>query len=205
MKKKAKKPSAAAIKKVKFAQAVFAGKTQRQAAKVAGYKGKRGSVDAQASKLMADPIVAAEVEVLQEKARTSAVATRDEVLELLTRQLRADPGAMLAKIAQVDQYGNPRLDSSGKALLMDVIELAKARKAGLLEVADGIEIDKDNCVKISFPSKHGAIDRLAKLEGWNAPDKHQHEHKLRPAMEMTDAELIAECKKTVAELGEGGA
>lgn len=194
MKKKAKKPSvkpsAANVKKAKFAQGVFSGKTQRQAAKDAGYKGKPANVDTHASRLMVDPVVAAEVDVLQERGRASAIATRDEVMQLLTAQMRANVDDLLKTMGDEDRP-------------FTRIDLEKARKAGLLGLAESVEIDKDGCIKVSFPGKHGAIDRLAKMLSWFAPEKLLHEHRLRPAAELPDIELMAEYKKTVAKLKEG--
>lgn len=153
------------LKKVKFAQAVFAGSNQRTAARKAGYKG----TDSQASNLMKDAVVQAEIERLRKAHEAGAVATRDEILQLLTEHLRAD----------MDDF----LNAHG------MLDLKKAKKRGKLGLIKKYRLTKEG-LGVELHSVQGAADRLADLLGWKAPQKHQHS--FTPVEQMSMDELRKE-------------
>lgn len=158
-----------------FAREVFAGAGRTAAALAAGYHGTEGSLRVTANKLMRHPDVKAELETLEAQARSKAVATREEALELLTRQLRFSPKALLTPGGQVD--------------------LAAAVQNGVIEMLEGVEVadtEAGQRIRVKFPDRQAAVDRLAKLLGWNKPEQHEikHTNDLRAMLAtMTDEEL----------------
>lgn len=185
------KPSAANLKKVKFAQSVFGGKSQQDAALAAGYRPGKG-LAAVASKLMKDPVVTAELDRLRAKADELAVATRREALKVLSAELRADISDFLTF---------KEVTTEGGVTRFPVFDLEKARGMGRLNLLRGIELDEFGRIKkIKLPDSAAAIDRLAKMLGWNTPEEHHHDHTLRFA-EMTTHEIETFLAKTVAESG----
>lgn len=173
------KDSAAKVKKRKFAQGIFAGATQWEAARAAGYKGSEKTLQECASRLMKDPVVQKELELLNTLGRSKAIATRDEALQILTGHLR---GGL-----------DPFIDENGN------IDIAQAREAGKLHLLESYQKTETTgetvytaSVKVKLHSVQGAVDRLAKLLGWNEPEKHEHTVNVRS---MSDQELQAEAKR----------
>jgi len=163
-------PRKKTIRKVKFAQAVFAGKTQAQAARAAGCAPGAG-LEAQASRLMHDPEVVAEIDRLRKEHEAKAVATRQEILETLTRHLRGD----------LSQF----VDAKGR------VSLQKALRAKQFAQLESLNITVDG-IKLKLHSVQGAAERLARLLGLNAPEKI---NLTRAVESMTEAELMAELAK----------
>lgn len=167
--------SPADVKKRKFAQGVFAGMDAYAAAKAAGYRGNKKTLQECASRLMKDAVVTAELAALNAAARDDSQATRDEAIKVLTEHLRAN----------VDDF----IDDDG------MIDLCAAREKGKLHLIEKVTRKKADTkhgtsenVSVSFYSKHGAIDRLAKLLGWNEPEKHEHNVHVS---QLSDVELKA--------------
>jgi hypothetical protein len=184
--------SASAIKKVKFAQAVFAGKTQKQAALWAGYKAGPG-LEALASKLMKDAIVDAELARLRQAGADKAVADQAEVERLLTEQIRGDVSdfVTIEKYVHKDLNGKP----TGEVSWVPKIDIKKASKQGKLHLLAGFEITEKGAVKFKMADVQGAIDRLARMKGWYKAEKHEVTHSVAPAEKLSDAELLAEAKR----------
>jgi phage terminase small subunit len=188
---------AARIRRVKYGQGLAANLTQRAAALAAGYR-ECPSLDALASKLAKHPEVQAEIARCQAASRAKAVAKRRRALEILTQQLEFDLGPY------IEEYEAPVLTLTGQALgadgkpmmqkklRIDVKKIKEDKKAHLLA---GLEIRKDGSIKFNLHDKQGAIDRLAKLRGWNKPEKVQHSGSVglgRDPAQMTQAEIDAE-------------
>lgn len=173
-------------KKVKFAQGVYAGLTQKEAAVKAGYSAGPG-LEAAASKLMKDPVVQGELEKLRAAGAKRAELTREEAIRILEEQARIDPQDFIS-ILEVDQELE---DGRKRRLLLPHLDLEKARKAGKLHLLAGFETTDKGGVKIKWHDSMAAIDRLAKLQGWNAPEKKQVTV-ASDLSSMTEAELEAE-------------
>lgn len=158
-----------------FAREVFAGAGRAAAAMAAGYHGNERTLVVSANRLMRHPEVKSELAKLEEMARVKAVATREEALELLTRQLRFSPKALLTPGGTVD--------------------LAAAVDSGAIELLEGVEVadtESGQRIRVKFPDRQAAVDRLAKLLGWNKPEQHEIKHVdgLRAVLaSMTDEEL----------------
>jgi phage terminase small subunit len=163
-----------------FARAVFSGMDRAKATREAGYNCKKdNAARVLANHLMKHPDVVAELGKLEAAARSVAIASREEALELLTKQMRFSPRLVLASDGSVD--------------------LTAAIKSGAAEMLDGVEVSeyetKDGGgkkVRVKFPDRQAAIDRLAKLLGWNKPEQHEIKHTadLRAALAgLTDEEL----------------
>lgn len=191
--------NSAGVKRLKFAQGVFAGKTQRQAARDAGYRGSDASVDSQASQLMATAEVQGEIARLGAAGDRKAVAAREEVLALLTDLMRADLTDFVTTkevVAFPDLKSGP--GSPVEPFKSTGIDLAKAQEAKKLGLLASVKIAADGAITIKMPDRLGAIDRLAKLQGWFAPDK--LEHSFRPVEQMSRAELEAELAGSLKKL-----
>jgi hypothetical protein len=158
-----------------FAREVFAGAGRAAAAIAAGYKGSDRTLAVTANRLMRHPVVVEELARLEAGARVQAIATREEALELLTRQLRFSPKAFLTEAGTLD--------------------LGAAVASGAAELLDGVEVSETEDgarVRVRFPDRQAAVDRLAKLLGWNKPEQHEIKHttELKAMVaQLTDEEL----------------
>lgn len=74
----------------RFAQGITEGKSAKQAYIDAGYKARGNAAEVSASQLLRKTKVKARVEELNSKLERSAIATRQEALETLTRILRQE-------------------------------------------------------------------------------------------------------------------
>jgi phage terminase small subunit len=153
---------------LRFAMGLAKGLSGPEAALQAGYSGKnRETLQATAGKLVKHPVVVAELERLRGQAEAATHASREEALRKLTVFLRFDPETLL----------NPD----------GTLNLPAAKAAGVLGLLEGLEVVEEQRevegqgvvttrrAKVKFPDRLGTIDRLAKLCGWNAAEKHQHE------------------------------
>lgn len=158
----------------KFAQLIFKGLTQMAAYKKAGY---RGNAKSAAILVFQQSDVQARITELNGLVVRSAVLTKTQALEMLTR------GALAAfKLIQTAGVFNRRMiEIDPKALEKDP-ELKLAVKEVILTEAG-------EC-KIKLHDYKEALALLAKLEGWEAPktlDVRSH----KTIQDMTDAELVA--------------
>jgi phage terminase small subunit len=118
----------------------------------AALKWKPHTVAEHASRLLARGNIRAIIQTLRERSQSAAVATRQEVLELLTRVIRACPTDLL------DEHG-----------YIDLKKLKACRQElAALDIEDTAIGHK---YKAKFLDPLKAADQLAKLQGWNAPEK----------------------------------
>ena len=135
-----------------FCQAMLVSDNASEAYRAA-YSTKGGrSVNVNASRLLALPHVAARVQELRDRAADKAVAERHEALVELTMIARGRVGSFL------------RDDGS-----IDVAKLAKAGPE--LESFQLVDTEHGQRVTIKLRDPIRAIERLAKMLGWDAPDK----------------------------------
>ncbi|MCZ7644358.1 MAG: terminase small subunit [Planctomycetota bacterium] len=174
-------------RRLRFARALFAGRGQLEAAREAGYKD-GPNLKTIASRMAKHADVLEELERLRGPERAAAVAERDEVLGKLTEQLRGGWAEYLT-FTEVDD------GAGGKRLVWTGIDLARLRADGKAHLIEGLEVTDKGTVKFKVASSQGASDRLSKLLGWNAPEKHEVDHKGRPVEGMSEAELEAELRK----------
>lgn len=171
------------VRRVKFAQVLFTGADQRAAAIAAGYKDGRG-IDAIASRLVADPVVQAELELLKTKADDSAVLQRDEALRILTSQARGTMGDFFGEYTSLI----PSADDA-KVTQVYKIDLGRARELKRLGLIKKYSLDgENNKVTIELYDAQSAIAQLAKLQGWNTAEKHEVRHTL-DEKQLTTKEL----------------
>jgi hypothetical protein len=165
-----------------FARAVFAGSPHNQAARSAGYHGSLRRLSKTASRLMKHPDVIGELGRMGNHARVQAIAERNETLEFLTRQLRFNPLGVLNARGEID--------------------LQRATESGMAELLEGIDVWERKTpagntirrIRVRFPDRGAAIDRMAKMLGWNQPEQHEVSHTavLKAALVgLTDEELKA--------------
>jgi phage terminase small subunit len=129
------------------------------------------TINEEASRTLADRKVAARLAELQAKVDKRAELNLAEVANMLSDVVMAD----------ITDYVEPN-----GSIRVDAIKRMPIEKRRLIE---SIEATR-NGVKISLVGKMSAIERLAKLRGWDAPA--QSEIKLTNELERyTDAELAA--------------
>lgn len=170
--------NAAHEKRIRFAQLIFANLNQREAAIQAGYKESPG-LDSVASRLMRHETVRKEIERLRALGEKDAIAKREEAERILTADLRASFADFLTSEGQLDLKAVKKLGHVVKAFTVS-----------------------DKGVRIELQDRHGAIDRLAKLNGWYKPEKAEVEIKGPKPEEMTDEELAAELARLSKQLKE---
>lgn len=125
---------------------------QARAAIKAGYSKKTAHV--QACVLLKNPKIQAEFDRLRDRAQTKAIMEYQEACEILTAIARSN----------VSDYIGKR---SGK------IELHAGDPRALLEAVQRQDGRRNPILKFKLNSKVGAIERLAKLKGWDAPERHE--------------------------------
>lgn len=180
-------------RKLTFAQSVFSGKSQREAALAAGYKSGNG-LNVTAARLMKDAVVLAELGRLRLKSDEQAVATRSEALKVLSAELRATVADFLT--FREEPFGTG-------VIQVPALDLEKARGLGSLGLLRELAFDEHgNVKKIKLPDVDAAVDRLAKMLGWNTPELHTHELRFP---EMSNREIEAFLTKTVTDSRAGGA
>jgi hypothetical protein len=143
-----------------FDRGVAAGADGVAAARAAGYGGTARVLSVTVARLRKHPLVAAELERIENAARGASIARRRELLEFLTSQLRFRPSVLLNDDGTVD--------------------LALAKACGAVDLLDGLDVvetvegegNVTRRVRIRFPDRQAAGALLAKLRGWNKAEKH---------------------------------
>lgn len=156
----------------RFAQAVVRGLNDCQAYKAAGYKGK----PARLAYIVANAKdVQARIAELNERASRKAVMTKQEALESLTRVARASQ-EFFVRFGRVSPRG----------ITIDAADLDRnpEMKAAVREFVIN---EHDGRVTVKLHAFDEMIAKLAKLEGWEAPQKVDV---MRSLDEMSDDQLI---------------
>ena len=172
---------------MKFAHGLFEGRSQAEAARSAGYKGSAKSLDSVASRLTHHPEVCAELERLRASHAADAVASREELLRRHTEAVRFDLGPYLL------------FDEQGRCLGLDVKRMLEDGKTHLIQSLDAVGLPGKmgaHKIRLKLEDRQGAADRIARLMGYNAPEKHHHEVKDRPVEEMSEVELEAALRES---------
>jgi len=134
-----------------FCQAMVVSDNASEAYRAA-YSTKGGSVSPNASRLLALPHVAARVQELRDRAADKAVAERREALVELTRIARGRLGNYLREDGTID--------------------VAKLADAGPeVESFQLVDTEHGQRASIKLRDPIRAIERLAKMLGWDQPDK----------------------------------
>ena len=127
------------------------------------------TVNRTAKELLDNPKIAARLAELNEDAVTEAVMTRQEALERLSRFARTDLTDLVEfgthELGEVD--GEPVIQSTWK--IRDSVLQDPEKLSAISELT----ASKDG-VKIKTHSPLQAIQQLAKMQGWEAAQKHDH-------------------------------
>lgn len=136
-----------------FCRSMLTTENASEAYRQAGYKSKSRDVSANASRLLAQPHVASRIRQLRDKAAADGVAELSETLVCLSCIARAN----------VSDY----LDENGR------LDPAKIASAGPeLEAFQLVDTQHGQRITIKLRDPIRAIERLAKMLGWDSPDKH---------------------------------
>lgn len=178
----------------RIATNVLAGMSQRQAYYDAGGSATTDqSADASASEILSTLTVKEFMDAMKEEAVSNAVMSRQEALERLSNFARTD----LKDLVEFGSYelgedgdGNPIVQAAWK--IKDSVLQDPMKMAAISELTAGKE-----GIKIKTHSPITAIQQLAKMQGWEAPEKKeitgkdggpiQHQH----LDELTDEQLAA--------------
>lgn len=181
---------------LKFAHEKFKGLKNYDAAKAAGKNGKRDAVERWAERAIKNSVVQEELDLLNSRHQKKAIATKEEALALLTDHARGS----IEDFLEIDEKGNTWFD------------LGKAKKEGRLHLleeisfddpvvirnADGTSTVRTYVKKLKLHSPQGAVDRMAKMEGWNAPEKRQIDLDLVRIKEKLDVAGMSQADKLEA-------
>lgn len=177
----------AKARRVKFAQGLAGGQlNQEQAAIEAGYKPGPG-LKGQASRLAKHADVLAEMAKIQAAAAEKAKATLAETLELLTRHVRT--GGILNEDGTLNVQRVVEMDRQGCLENFEETETSYTDRDGNTE--------RTIRRKVKLESRHGAIDRLAKLVGWNKPEEVKHSGAVEVVATLT-SELVKRAEELAA-------
>lgn len=184
-------------KRLAFARGIFEGKSQRDAALAAGYK-PGPHLDGTASKLCDHADVKEKLAELRAAADEAALVSRARVLAILSQQIEGLQGYMqYAERPIGPEPPEGQADERPRARVLIGVDIEKLEREGKLHLIEGVKFSNDGRPEIRLATTQGAIDRLAKLLGWNKPEKHQHEHRhaeigTKDPAEMTKEEIDAE-------------
>ena len=162
-------------RRIRFSQGIHAGLNQREALRQAGYKASDKSLDEMGPRLMKHPEVQAHLAKLRAAGDAKAIADREELLKGLTADWRRDLGPYM-RFTEEGLYRGldlKKLVADGKGHWIEelIFEESKILEAAAGPDAEPFQVPAQK-VKVKFTSRHGAADRIAKLLGLNAPDKH---------------------------------
>lgn len=126
------------------------------------------SASACVSEILTNPNVKAALEGLQQAAVTSAVATRTEVLEFLTRAIRTP----LTALATVEKVPVETDEETGEVLTtVDVWSMRDEALSDPLTMTLLSELGGKQGPKFKAQAQLQAAQMLAKMQGWEAPAK----------------------------------
>ena len=160
-------------RRIRFSQGIHAGLTQREALRQAGYKASSKSLDEMGPRLMKHPDVVAHLAKLRAAGDRRAVLKREEALRILSQQVKGLQGYMQyaeRPIGPAPKEGEE--DTRVVARVLVGVDLEKLEADGKLHLVEGIKFTHDGRPEIRLATVQGALDRLAKLEGWAQPSKH---------------------------------
>lgn len=130
---------------------------------------KPATVNRKAKDLLDNGKIAARLEELNKSAVTAAVMTRQEALERLSRFARAD-------LTDLVEFGTHELgDVDGETVIQSTWRIKDSvlqDPAALSAIAE-LNASKDG-IKIKTHSPLQAIQQLAKMQGWESAQKHEH-------------------------------
>ena len=135
-----------------FADAYLVDFNASAAAKRAGYSLRSAHV--QGCNLLKKPKVQKYLQEQREKAHNAAIMTLEEAMERLSRLARRDVSDYVDAGGHFDTQGKDTYAISGMDRVLDK--------------------DGDCILKVRMADPHRAIEQLAKLKGWNAPERHEH-------------------------------
>lgn len=146
------------------------GTTQRDAYKKAGGKAKsEASIDATVSGILSEPKVKQFLEAMAQAAVTSAVMSRAEALEMLSRIARTP----LSALVDFEKIPVKMDEATGEVLATQTVwnirDSAQQDPAALALISE-LEVGKHG-PKIKTHSQLQALQQLAKMQGWEAPAK----------------------------------
>lgn len=149
-----------------FAQSVFGGSDQKSAYIKAGYKSRDNSAEAEASVLIRNPKVLARLQYLQSRAAQGKIITKQRAMEILSEMIECD----LSDFMTVGADGVTHFDF-GK----DTAKRKALKKAKTKTVRDesGNEVMETMYQEMELESKTAALERLAKMMGWDQPLKQE--------------------------------
>jgi len=188
-------------RRVRFAQGIHAGLTQREAARNAGYKGSDKNLDTMTPRLMRHADVQAHLARLREKEDNRAVASREELLALHTEAVRLDlgPYMLFDDLGRYIGLNMKQMMLDGKTRLINCIEGVETQGAAKI-TEESVEHLPALKVKVKLDEKQGASDRIAKMMGYNAPKKMDHTIREDLAA-LTDDELKKRVAKRLKTIG----
>ena len=155
--------------KLEFARLLFEGKTQIDAIKQVGIKGKHDSLVIKAMRWARSEIVRTEMERLKVEAGKKVIITRAEVEQILADHARGT----LADFIDEDENGDFWFDISKarkekKLHLLEQVELEEHYEGGQRKKEDRTLI---KIKKFKLHSVQGAAKQLREMNGWDILDK----------------------------------
>jgi len=151
----------------KFAQAIFKGNSASEAARLAGYSDKGAGVEGH--RLLKNAKIQARVQELFEKAENKAIMSKQELAEMYTRMLRTLHSDFLTMSADGVWFH----DIGPETLRQEALKKVKTRVT--TDKGSGETIFEKQFDEIELESKVSVGQALAKLMGYDSPEKLEHE------------------------------
>ena len=168
----------------RLATGVLAGMTQRQAYVQAGGKGTtETTIDSGASEILRNPQVKAFMDAMKKQAVSDAMMTRDEAIQILSALGR---GRLtdIVKFRTLCVGKDPITGEDVHQTVWTIDENLQESDPDKLIIISELEVGK-NGPKIKQHSKIGAIQQLAKMQGWEAAQKLDATVTVKPTADMS--------------------
>lgn len=174
-----------------FAQARFAGDTAADAYRKAypKFKGKDITLWPAASRLDADCKVSARLAYLQAKAASAKVLTKQRALEILTEQAEATLADFVTCSADgvwFHDYGSDKQRHRAVKKIKTRTEITSHGRG------ENKTEDQAILTEVELEPKVAAIERIAKMLGWDAPARNEHTGPDGKPLALTPTKIIIE-------------
>jgi phage terminase small subunit len=177
-------------KQERFCQFIVSGLSQRESLKKAGYTVKESQVDSEASRLSSSVKVLARVQYLQEKAASSKVMTRRRAMEILTEMIETD----LSDFLTVDVDGVQHFKFDKETMRRKALKKVKTKT---VRDEHGNVVFDTMFQEMELESKTAALERLAKMMGWDEAKKIRFEEEHDAESKKAHIEMVQTLTKAI--------
>lgn len=186
----------------RVATGVLAGMSQRQAYYAAEGSAKSDTAaDTSASEIMNNPKVKTFMDAMKKQAVSDAMMSRNEAVQILSMLGRGNL-TDLVRFQTVVVGKDPVTGEDVKQTVWVIDEALQQTDPAKLAIISELSVDKSG-PKIKQHSKIAAIQQLARMQGWEAAQKVETTHTVKPAADMSPQEAARAYQDLMGATGSG--